>query len=229
MKKTKILLLTVSAVALMAATALGTAAYLTSRDSVQNTFTVGAVGLTLDEAAVNPDGTYKTDAANRVQKNVYHLLPGHTYIKDPTVTVDKESAESYVRMVVRVEKLQDLQQALPEEAYYKDLNGDGKADILLDLLLEDSWNDRAWHFAGFREESDGNTGVYEFRYYTKVDASQEREDVTLEPLFQKIKVPATVDNARLEKLRDVQIHIYAHAIQADGFETAEEAWLAFGA
>lgn len=226
----KALLLMVCAVALVTASVLGTTAYLTSRDSVQNTFTVGAVDLRLDEAAVNPDGTYKTDAANRVQKNVYHLLPGRTYIKDPTVTVEQGSTESYVRMVVAVENLHLLKQALPEATYYTDLDGDSRDDdFILELLLDGSWKYGVWHFAGYTESSDGKTGTYEFRYSTTVDASQATGDVTLEPLFEKIKIPGNVDNAHLEKLQTVQVVIQAHAIQAEGFDTAEDAWRAFGA
>ena len=87
MKKTsKALLLMLCAVLLVAASVLGTMAYLTSQDSVTNTFTVGKVAITLDEAKVNPDGTPVT-GANRVDTNTYHLLPGHSYTKDPTVHV----------------------------------------------------------------------------------------------------------------------------------------------
>lgn len=35
-----------------------------------------------------------------MKTNEYHLLPGHTYTKDPTVTVKTGSDASYVRMKV---------------------------------------------------------------------------------------------------------------------------------
>lgn len=58
MKTTKkALLLTLCAVLLVAASVLGTMAYLTSTDDVQNTFTVGQVSIKLDEAKANTDGT----------------------------------------------------------------------------------------------------------------------------------------------------------------------------
>ena len=57
MKKVKVLLLSLCAVLLVAASVLGTLAYLTSQDTVVNTFTVGKVKTTLDEADVHPDGT----------------------------------------------------------------------------------------------------------------------------------------------------------------------------
>ena len=94
-KKTKALMLVLCAVLLVTASVLGTMAYLTSTDKVVNTFTVGKVAITLDEAQVDPDGTAVTPAA-RVKQNAYHLLPGHTYTKDPTVHVQANSEDSFI-------------------------------------------------------------------------------------------------------------------------------------
>lgn len=77
----------------------GTLAYLTSSDSVQNTFTVGKVAITLDEAPVGTDG--KEVAGDRVKANTYKLMPGHDYDKDPTVHVDASSEAAY--LFVKVE------------------------------------------------------------------------------------------------------------------------------
>ena len=97
MKNTKkALLMTLCAVMLVAASVMGTMAYLTSTtDVVKNTFTVGNVVITLDEAKVNTDGSVVEGAA-RVTENEYHLLPGHTYTKDPIVHVDAKSEECYL-------------------------------------------------------------------------------------------------------------------------------------
>ena len=94
-KKTKALMLVLCAVLLVTASVLGTMAYLTSTDQVVNTFTVGKVAITLDEAKVDPDGTAATPAA-RVKENAYHLLPGHGYTKDPTVHVQANSEDSFI-------------------------------------------------------------------------------------------------------------------------------------
>lgn len=93
--KSKALLLTLCAVLLVAASVLGTMAYLTSQDKVTNTFTVGSVAITLDEIDVSPDGRPVADAG-RVQANEYKLLPGHTYTKDPTVHVADNSEDCWV-------------------------------------------------------------------------------------------------------------------------------------
>ena len=94
-KKTKALMLVLCAVLLVTASVLGTMAYLTSTEKVVNTFTVGKVAITLDEAKVNADGTAVTPA-ERVKQNAYHLLPGHTYTKDPTVHVQANSESSFI-------------------------------------------------------------------------------------------------------------------------------------
>lgn len=94
-KKTKALMLVLCAVLLVTASVLGTMAYLTSTEKVVNTFTVGKVAITLDEAKVNADGTAVTPA-ERVKENAYHLLPGHGYTKDPTVHVQANSEDSFI-------------------------------------------------------------------------------------------------------------------------------------
>ena len=53
----KTLILAACAIMLVCATIAGTLAYLTAQESVENTFTVGNVGIKLDETIVNPDGT----------------------------------------------------------------------------------------------------------------------------------------------------------------------------
>lgn len=107
--KSKALLLALCAVLLVAASVLGTMAYLTSQDEVTNTFTVGSVSITLDEAKVNTDGTYVTDKDNRTDTNDYHLLPGHSYIKDPTIHVGAKSEDCwlFVQITDEIAAIQD--------------------------------------------------------------------------------------------------------------------------
>ena len=93
-------------VALLATCFAGTFAYLTDSESQKNTFTAGNVYITLDEAAVVKDdatGNWVKDGNNRVTAvkdqvngNSYHLFPGTTAVKDPTITVDEESEDAWV-------------------------------------------------------------------------------------------------------------------------------------
>lgn len=92
--KSKALLMTLCAVLLVAASVLGTMAYLTSTTGpVTNTFSIGKINITLDEAKVDEYGVADTTAA-RVTRNAYKLVPGHTYTKDPTVHVTDENSEN---------------------------------------------------------------------------------------------------------------------------------------
>ena len=99
--KTKALVLALCAVLLVVASVMGTMAYLTSQDTVTNTFTVGKVAITLDEAKVDEYGAVDATASSRVKSNTYKLIPGHNYTKDPTVHFVKDSEASY--LFVKVE------------------------------------------------------------------------------------------------------------------------------
>lgn len=97
----KSLLIVLCALLLVAASVMGTLAYLTSTtEVVKNTFTVGNVKITLDEAKVDTAGE-PVEGAARVLANEYHLIPGSTYTKDPTVHVDANSEDAW--LFVKVE------------------------------------------------------------------------------------------------------------------------------
>lgn len=209
--KRKALLLTFCAVLLVVASVLGTIAYLTANDTVANTFTVGQVAINLDEAKVNPDGTPVANA-DRVKANRYKLLPGHTYTKDPTVTVLSGSESSYIKMTVTFTKANEL------DAIFAP-NG---ADLTSIFKGYDSAN---WIAKGNTKNKTANTRTYEFWYKEAVGAPT--ADVKLDALFDFITVPSTINNDQLKNIASMTITVNAYAIQADGFETAEKAWAAF--
>lgn len=105
MKKSKALLTLLCAVLLVAASVMGTMAYLTSTDEVKNTFTVGNVTITLDETDVDNS----TPNKDRDQANSYKLLPGHEYTKDPIVHVASTSEDCYlfVKVVNEITAIED--------------------------------------------------------------------------------------------------------------------------
>ncbi len=116
--KSKALILTLCAVLLVAASMLGTMAYLTSTDEVKNTFTVGSVAITLDETDVDDS----TTDADRDRANSYKLLPGHTYTKDPIVHVNSTSEDCY--LFVKVEnEIADIEKTGTEVAEQMAKNG----------------------------------------------------------------------------------------------------------
>lgn len=89
----KVLLIALCAVLLVSASVMGTLAYLTSKDAVTNTFTVGKVGITLDELDVDNSTAGDND---RDKANAYKLIPGTTYTKDPTIHVASDSENCYL-------------------------------------------------------------------------------------------------------------------------------------
>ena len=199
-------------VALAVLTIAGTTlAYLTSKDEVTNTFTVGNVQIKLDEAKANPDGSLVANA-DRVKANSYKLIPGHTYNKDPMVTVLKGSESSYIKMTVTFSKAAEL------DAIFAPTG----ADMTSIFNGYDSTN---WIYKGNTEDTEANTRTYEFWYKETVAAPD--ADVALDALFDQIKVPGTITGEQLETIEGMTITVNAYAIQADGFDNAEAAWAAF--
>lgn len=211
MKESKVLLAIICAALLVAATVLGTFAYLTSQDSVVNTFTVGNVRIELDETKVTPDGV-PVDNANRVKENNYHLIPGKTYVKDPAVTVKAGSEESYIRIVVVIDHYKELMEIFGEN--------------FLPQNFVSGWDNELWKTTGeVKVDSINNTATYEFRYFETVTAKD--EDITLDALFDTLTIPGEVTGNALKKIEGLNISIFAHAIQSANLADEEAAWVAF--
>ena len=246
--KTKALLMSLCAVLLVAASVLGTMAYLTDSKDVKNTFTVGNVTIKLDEAKVdemgnlvkNQDGTL----ADRVTQNEYKLLPNHTYTKDPTVTVLAPSVESYVRMKVTFNKASQIIAMCTDPEYAEDgPTGVENAFPLIrmvkfmeanaakwDGIIPDNMVDTEEMLADgkyFAYDAEADTLTYYFYYKETVEAPT--ADVKLATLFDSIKVPEWATGDQLKALQGFEINVVAEAIQADGFENADAAWAAFAA
>lgn len=184
--KKKVFVTVLCAAALVVASVLGTMAYLTSQtETVTNTFTVGNVEITLDETDVTPMGVKDTDA--RVKGNEYKLIPGHTYIKDPTVHVDTDSEESWLFVKV-VDEI---------------------ADIEADTTVAAQMAANGWTAV------EGATNVYAYK-----DTVTAGQDINV---FENFTIKG---NAAVADYADKTITIKAYAIQADGFDTAAEAWAA---
>lgn len=244
--KTKALLMSLCAVLLVAASVLGTMAYLTDSKDVKNTFTVGNVTIKLDEAKVDEKGNLVKNQddtlADRVTRNEYKLLPGHTYVKDPTVTVLAPSVESYVRMKVTFNKASQIIAMCTDPEFAEDgPTGVENAYPLIrmvkfveanaakwDGIIPDNMVDTEDMLAQtkyFVADTTNNTLTYYFYYNETVAAPT--ADVVLETLFDSITVPEWVTGDQLAKLKDFQINVVAEAIQADGFENAAAAWAEF--
>ena len=238
--RSKALLLSLCAVALVVATVFGTMAYLTSTDKVVNTFTVGNVQIKLDEAKVNADGT-RFEPAERVKENSYKLLPGHTYTKDPTVTVLEGSEAAYVRLKVTFNNASEIIALCTDPEFADEVTGVENAFPLIRMVNFVEANAAKWdgiipdnmvetdemlgNSKYFVEDKTNNTLTYYF-YYNETVAAPDA-DVALATLFDSITVPEWVTGEQLDALAGFQITAVAEAIQADGFADADAAWAAF--
>lgn len=204
MKLKKILTLMCCAVLLVCISVGATVAYLTSKDSVTNTFTVGALSITLDEAKVNVNGeklnknnsvaVEDDELAARVKANAYHLVPGHNYVKDPVVHFAAGNDAAWVFV-----KVENGISAIESKA-----NG---YVTIENQILANGWTTLA-----------GQTGVY----YKDV-AANNAEDATVVDLkvFQNFTVDTAADVANYASAK---ITVNAYAIQRDGFNDAASAW-----
>lgn len=209
MKKSKILIMVMSAVLLIAVTVGVTVAYITDTKDLLNTFTMGRVDIILDETEVTPLGE-PTRAGRTQTGNAYHLLPGLSYVKDPTVTVEGGSDDAYVRMLVIV----NVADAMGE------VFSNGNEFALADLVTGLS---NAWTLEGTTVVNDVIT--FEYRYNSVVTKSA--ADTVLPALFTGLSVPGAVTGEDLESITGLEINIEAHAMQAVGFTDADAAWAAF--
>lgn len=228
-KLRKVLLLACSAVLLVCLSVGATIAYLTDTKTVTNTFTVGKVAITLDEAAIKEDeetGDWIKDSTKpRVDENEYHLMPGLSYYKDPTVTVQEKSEPSYVKMTVQISKSEELDDIFDAHSDY----------VITDIVK--GYDDTEWACVDVSTSSavvndkTETYRTYEFWYLAGgaepavVDARDAA--VTLPALFTSIDMPGSITNDELASIDGMKIVVNAYAIQAAGFANAAEAWEAF--
>lgn len=203
-KAKKIVALLLCAILLVGATIAGTVAYLTDTDNeVTNTFSVGKVVITLDEADVDEYGAqlFKTDdegkptaeEADRVQTNAYTLVPNRTYKKDPTVHVQSDSEDCYIFV-----KIENQITALVD------------ADTIENQITAKGWTALS-----------GVDGVY----YKEWKKGSTTVDLVV---FEKFKIKSDVVADTLNTYAGKTIKVTAYAIQAFGFDSANAAWTAGG-
>ena len=234
MKKTrKVLAVVLAFVLTVTGSIVGTIAYLKDTDAAQNTFTVGNVNITLDEADVEKgekDGFFsyvEKEGAARVHKNEYKdLVPGSTICKDPTVT-NVGTEDAYIRVTLKHNNNEAIFNYFKEESFMNSVKG-LEATIRLAEHMDVAWKlkdgtygenaDNERDYADVLKEDEK---VYVF--YFK-DALAPEAFITL---FTEINVPTAFDNAEMAAFKDLAIDITADAIQANGFDNVMEAFEAF--
>ena len=232
MKNSKLrraLLLLACAVMLVSLSVGATLAYLSSAtDPVKNTFTVGQVNITLDEAHTNEYGDVIDDT--RVAENAYHLMPGFDYVKDPTIHIadDSENCWVWAKIEVYANEGGDIN-ALRERLAYDGPDGTlGLSKIVFGGVFEAETytqgdNLYVWDSETIRLEQhvEADKNIF-YIYYLQPHAAG--EDLVL---FDTLKIPHEWDNEEIINLNKIAMDITAYAIQADGFDNVDEAVDAF--
>ena len=186
-KMYKAMALVLCAALLVVGSVMGTLAYLKAETGpVTNTMSVGNVTITMDETDVDVYG--EKDGNTPVTANEYKLIPGHEYIKDPTIHVGANSEECwlFVKLTNGIESIE--------------------AD---DSTIEAQMTAKGWTCI------DETNGIW--ANGTKANAG---DDVVVFETF------TIGDNANVSNFGGATIEIIAYAVQADGFDTATEAWTA---
>ena len=200
MKAKKVLTLILCLVLVAALSVVGTLAYLTSSDTVTNTFSVGRIEITLDEYKTDEYGTADT-TVERVKENAYLLVPGHTYSKDPTVHVksDSEAAYLFVKVTNGIEEIE--------------------ADTTIAAQIEaNGWEPLA-----------GEDGVYWMEYDKYVpEEGKETPEYIDRRVFESFTIDGTADSTTLSSYEEATVEIVAYAIQRMEIENEAAAWAALG-
>ena len=207
-------------VTLVALAAIGaTFAYLTDSKTVKNTFTVGDVKIKLDETNVNaPEG-------DRVTSNTYNVYPGAVVTKDPIVhNTGKNGA--YVRAVVTIEDgmnwlglYNENVWTAPQEAAF---------NAMINNTLGEGWElvDISYDMSGPNHPTSDFVATLK---YTKVLNANEDTTAMFSQIAFPTKLTGTDVTSRIDQNGEFGINVVAQAIQADGFETWEDAFAAYDA
>ena len=200
MRKTRKPLITAMCALVLALGVNATYAWLTdTTDTVTNTFTVGKVEIALDESATDAYGVVDQDADRKdgspsKEGNSYKLIPGHTYVKDPTVHVLAESEKCwlFVKVVNGISGIEDA---------------DGK--IASQITATNGW-----------EELEGVSGVY--YKIAEANDSDAAVDYPVFGTFTIDESKTATDLQNVND--DTFVTVKAFAVQFEGSADAAAAW-----
>lgn len=203
--------LVMSAIVLVVATVFTTIAYLTSSAKVSNVFTVGNVKIEMYESYVDSNGKVdpiKTPVGSRknADNNTYHLVPGKTYDKDPTVYVLPNCYENYLFVKIR-------NQISNIEAVDNNIQAQMIANGW-QLLYKGTTGD-IYAYNGVIAEADESKYVAESeRYAVPIETSATEQAFDL---FEEFTIKTDATETDLTKAGGAAITITAFAIQTDTF------------
>ncbi|MBE6559932.1 MAG: hypothetical protein E7662_02300 [Ruminococcaceae bacterium] len=230
--KRKALVILFCAAAIATATAFSTLAYLTDTDSATNTFTVGKVDIELDEAKVDNSGVVETGVDQkplaRVTENDYHLIPGHTYVKDPTIHVQPKSEDCWLFVKV-INNLATPFTPTGESAAVARLEAPDTSGFNGHKSIADQMKENGW----VALEGVANVYYYAGTRATNGVVSSYENAVKDIPVFAEFTVDGSVTNEQLAAYltqyttdagtaneKTTAVTVTAYAVQADGFNEA---------
>ena len=194
-KSTKILVTVGCAMLLIVSSVAGTLAYLTSKDTVTNTFTAGNVTITLDESKVTTDGL--PDGSSRVKTNEYKLIPDKTYKKDPVLHVgaDSEPCWAFIKVKNGISDVEDTGNTIENQ-----IGANGWIKIT--------------------ETLDPSVSPGETVYYMELDTAALSAKRNY-PVFEEFTISPEATGTALSAVGTVEVTAFAIQ-EADGFKFSED-------
>lgn len=202
--KKKILALSVALGLFAVVLSAGTLAFFTDKtEAIVNTFTVGRVDIELTE----PEKANWGLDANGKPKTV--MMPGGTYAKTPTITVQENSQDAWVFATLQLASVDDFTTAVLNTYNPSEIANMSDAELIA-LLGEyiGGFDARAWTIEGF----DLSTGTFTVMYNDILKAG---DAVTI---FDSIKMPSYLKSKAFPEgsFANGTVTIKAYAIQAEG-------------
>lgn len=237
MKKKSIVMLAATVMTTASVAIGGTLAYLTSVDSLKNTFSMGGEGgegdfsINLTETGLTTNGVWdedtnsyiwSTEAGEQIDEGqIYNnVLPNSVLPKDPIVT-NTGDFKLWARIQVTIPYDQD---------YYTDVFGTTDANDVADALLTSAnVGSEANQFTRTAEIVNGKL-VVSYLYNSVLDLGASTPSA-----FEEVKIP-NINNAQLDTLAEANgqggynfdLPVSAQSIQTDsGYDTVEEAFVAY--
>lgn len=202
-----IIVLTLAAVVLVTTTVYTTVAYLLATAKVSNVFTVGNVNIEMFETAVGPDGqkpdNYDPDAKKTADTNSYHILPGETYWKDPTVYLKAGSADTLLFVKAR-NQISNIETTEEGKTMKDQMEANGWRRV-----AQTSIGDWIYVYAGVAL-SDGNDDTYAYI----IPAVTEDKPIDL---FQTFTIDKQCNEEAYKLAQGAAVTITAYAIQGGTF------------
>lgn len=236
MKKMKLYAAVAASTVCIVATGIGMSmAYMTEKDVKINTFTVGDLDLGLEEPDWNPEDG---DGVN--------MYPGYTVYKNPTIkniTSDENGEEPcYARMIISIEdeegKLITDQESINlikqtirfDQTYTGTYEDTGTGTLLVQNRIPgyafQELDDIPMINPVFVQDTSRSTEnvlVYNYMGEDETGILKIGEEAAL---FTTIAIPTDWNQTHFEKIGDYRLYVTAEAIQASGFESQEDAFLA---